>query len=61
MLKELRALEDEQQEERAAASTREKGLVDQLEEIEKEKNEATSQSASQVYKIGELEKRLAEK
>ena len=46
LLKELRALEDEQQEERAAASTREKGLIDQLEEIEKEKNEATSLSAS---------------
>ena len=30
-------MEDEQQEERAAASTREKGLIDQLEEIEKEK------------------------
>ena len=61
LLKEFRVLEKEQQEERTAASIREKGLVDQLEEIEKEKNEATSLTASQISRIEELEKKLAEK
>jgi chromosome segregation ATPase len=50
LLKEFRALEDEV----SAASTRQEGLVEQLEEMEKDKNEWRSTTSSQAAKIKEL-------
>ena len=55
LLKEFRALEDEV----SAASTRQEGLVEQLEEMEKNRNEWQSTASSQAAKIRELEGQLS--
>ena len=57
LLKEFHALEDEV----SAASTRQEGLVEQLEEMEKDKNEWRSTASSQAARIKELEKQLADR
>ena len=57
LFEEFHALEDEV----SAASTRQEGLVEQLEEMEREKNEWRSTASSQATRIKELEKLLADK
>lgn len=55
LLKEFHALEDEV----SAASTRQEGLVEQLEEMERNRNEWQSTASSQAAKIRELEGKLS--
>ena len=57
LLKEFRALEDEV----SAASTRQEGLVEQLDERDRELNEWRSTASSQATRIRELEKDLSSK
>ena len=57
LLKEFHALEDEV----SAASTRQEGLVEQLEEMERDKNEWRSTASSQAARIKELEGQLSSK
>ena len=57
LLQEFRALEDEV----SAASTRQEGLVEQLEEMEKNRNEWQSTASSQAARIRELEGQLSNK